>query len=154
MADHLQNQLLDFIAATIAAAGTDAGANVFLDRVDEIPTTRLPAVLIEGIGDIRVDAVTFDFPPAQERTYALAITSVVHHVSGAGRNARNLAGQVEAALLASSVVAGAGGLANGPMRLQPGQEIRDGAGDVNLYGVRQVWHAGYVTAAGRPDAVF
>lgn len=154
MADHLQNQLLDFALATLLAAGTDAAANVFLDHVDEIPATSLPAVLIEGIGDIRVDAVTFDFPPAQQRTYAFAITSVVQHVSGAGRNARNLAGQVEAALLASSAVAGAGGLASGPMRLQPGQEIRDGAGDVNLYGVRQVWHVDYVTAAGVPDAVF
>ena len=154
MADHLQNQLLDFVLATITGAGTAAGSSVFLDRVDELPESSLPAVLIEGIGDVRVEAVGFDWPPTQQRTYAFAITCVVHHADGAGRDARNLAGQVEQALLASGVVASAGNLASGPMRLQPGQEIRDGASELHLYGVRQIWHVDYVTAAGIPDAVY
>lgn len=152
MADHLQNQLLDFVKATLDSAVTSA--TVYLDRVDELPLSVLPAILIEGMGDVRVEAVTFDFPAAQQRTYAFAITSVVKHVDGAGRSARNLAGLVEAALLSTAAVASANGKASGPMRLQPGQEVRDGESEVSLYGVRQIWHVDYVTAAGIPDTVY
>jgi len=48
---HLQQQILDAIADVIAGGGTSAGTRVFVDRVDPLQATDLPAVLVEEAPD-------------------------------------------------------------------------------------------------------
>ena len=147
MADHINQQVLDAIKATLVAAGTDAGAHVFLDRLDPVPESELPAILIEGIGEV-VDTQSVGFPPIYSRQYSLTIACLA---SGSAAAARNLGKQVEAALCASLTAFTAGGLAKG-LLLGGANEGKDGAGSTALFDVRQSWTAQIMTVGNAPDA--
>ena len=73
MADHINQQVLDAIKATLVAAGTDAAARVYLDRLDPVPESELPAILIEGVGEV-VEVQSVSFPPIYLRQYSLTIS--------------------------------------------------------------------------------
>lgn len=150
MADHLQQQILEHVQTTLAAAATAAGANVFLDRVDELQQTNLPALHIEG-GDEDVQANSINFPTVLNRTYGFSVSCVVGQASGAAKAARNLAKQVEATLLASITTFTAAGKCQALLLTGSG-EAKDGSGSVSMFEVRQQWQARYMTQGGTPDA--
>jgi hypothetical protein len=149
MADHLQQQILDYVQTTLASAATAAGSNVFLDRVDELLQANLPALHIEG-GDEDVQPDSISFPTISTRTYSFSVACVVGQASGAAKAARNLGKQVEAALLASTTTFTAGGKAQS-LVLTASSETKDGSGAVSLFEVRQQWQARYMTMGGSPD---
>jgi hypothetical protein len=151
MADHLQQQILESVQATIATAATAAGSNVFLDRVDEVPQANLPAVHIEG-GDEEALADSLGFPAVYNRTYSFSVACVCGQATGAAKAARNLAKQTEAAMLATVATFTAGGKAQA-LVLTGSSETKDGSGAVSLFEVRQQWQARYITLGGTPDLI-
>lgn len=151
MADHLQQQILDAVQTTIAAAATAAGSNVYLDRVDELLQANLPAIHIEG-GDEEASADSINFPTVYSRAYSFSVACVCGQATGAAKAARNLAKQAEAALLASIGTFTAGGKAQA-LVLLGSSETKDGSGAVSLFEVRQQWQARYTTLGGSPDVV-
>lgn len=152
MADHLQQQLLDAYKATLIAAATAAGSNVFLDRVDEIPTGSLPALHLEGRSET-VESISADWSQIQQRAYSFTIACVTGQASGAATAARNLGKQVEQALFASQATSTASGKAKA-LRLEGSVEEKDGTSSVTLFTVRQSWVVDYITQSGVPDANF
>lgn len=149
MADHLQQQILEYAQATVVAASTAASSHVYLDRVDEILQSDLPAVHIEG-GDEEAIADSIDFPTYYTRRYAFSVACIVGQATGAAKAARNLAKQVEAALLASTTTFTANGKAKA-LTLLGSTESKDGASATSLFEVRQQWQAHYMTLGGSPD---
>lgn len=149
MADHLQQQILDYVQTTLTAAATSAGSNVFLDRVDELLQNNLPAIHIEG-GDEDAQADSVNFPTVYTRLYSFTVAAVCGQATGAAKAARNLAKEVEAALLASTSTFTAGGKAQA-LILTGSTESKDGNGAVSLFEVRQSWTARYMTLGGTPD---
>jgi hypothetical protein len=149
MADHLQQQILDYVKNTLTAAATAAAGNVFLDRVDELMQVDLPAIHIEG-GDEEANLDSLDFPTVSRRTYNFTVCCICGQASGAAKAARNLAGQVESALLASTTTFTAGGAA-GSLGLFGSVESKDANASVALFEVRQNWQASYATFSGAPD---
>lgn len=147
MADHITQQVLDAVQATLVAAGTAAVDNVFLDRVDAVPEAQIPAIHIEGSGEV-VEAQTVGFPPIYARQYSFTVACLA---SGSAKAARNLGGQVEAALCASVVAFTAGGLAKA-LLLTGSNEGKDGSGNSALFEVRQSWTAQLMTVGNVPDA--
>ena len=153
MADHVQQQILEAVQTALVAAATVAGSRVYLDRVDEIPQGNLPAIDIlgpEDTGEEAIEYLTMHFPPVQRRSYTFAINSVTALASGSAKAARNLAKQVEAALMAGVATITVSGKAI-DLLLAEGAERKDGGGALPMFAVRHVWQAQYTTTAGTPD---
>lgn len=149
MADHLQQQILDAVQANLLGAATAAGSHVYLDRVDELMPLDLPAIHIEGLGeDATPDSLSF--PTVYTRIYRFTVACVCGQASGAAKAARNMAKQVEAAILASTTTATAGGLAQ-MLSITGSTEAKDGNGATSFFEVRQTWQAQYMTLGGSPD---
>lgn len=152
MADHLQQQFLDAYKATLIAASTAAGSSVYLDRVDEIPMSNLPALHIEGRSEV-VDSISADWSQLQQRAYTFTVSCVTGLSTGAAAAARNLSKQVEQALFATQATSTANGKAKA-LRLEGSVEDRDGSAAVSLFTVRQSWVVEYVTQSGAPDTPY
>lgn len=152
MADHLQQQLLSAYQATLVSAATAAGGNVFLDRVDELPQSQLPALHMEGQGET-IESISVDWSQIQDRAYSFTVSCVTGLASGAAAAARNLGKQVEQALFASQAVSTASGKAKA-LRLEGSTESKDGSAATSLYVVRQTWVVQYVTQSGVPDTPY
>jgi hypothetical protein len=149
MADHLQQQILDYVKTTLIAASIVGSGHVFLDRVDELQQSDLSALHIEG-GDEDVIADTVGFPTINTRAYTFTVACVCGLAADAAKTARNLGASVEAALLASMTTFTANGKAQA-LYLSSSTETKDGAGAVPFFEVRQTWQAQYVTLGGTPD---
>lgn len=153
MADHVQQQILEAVQTVLVAAATAASTRVYLDRVDEIPQANLPAIDILGpddIGEESIEYLTMHFPPVQQRSYSFTISSVTALATGSAKAARNLAKEVEAALLAAVGTITVGGKSI-DLVLAEGTERKDGAGALPMFAVRQTWQAQYITNGGTPD---
>lgn len=156
MADHAHQRILEAVQAVLIAAATAASTRVHLDRVDELEATGLPAIDILGAQDHGEDAIeelTMHFPPTLQHIYAFSIASVCAQKTGAAKAARNLARQVEAALLAASNTVSVGGVPIN-MAFTGSAEVKDGAGATPMFAVRQSWQAQYRTIGGAPDVPF
>lgn len=153
MADHVQQQILEAVQTALVTAATAAGTRVYLDRVDELAQASLPAIDILGpddTGEEAIEYLTLHFPSVQQRSYTFAIGSVTALATGSAKAARNLAKQVEAALLAAIGSITVGGKAI-DLVLAESSERKDGAGALPMFAVRQTWQAQYQTTAGTPD---
>lgn len=153
MADHVQQQILEAVQTVLVAAATAASSRVYLDRVDEIPQANLPAIDILGpddTGEESIEYLTMHFPPVQQRSYSFTISSVTALATGSAKAARNLAKQVEAALLAGTGTITVSGKTI-ELLLAEGTERKDGAGALPMFAVRQTWQAQYITTGGTPD---
>lgn len=154
MADHAHQRILEAVQAVLVAASTAAGTRVYLDRVDELPAANLPAIDILGADDTGEDSIeemTMHFPSKLQHVYTFPIACVYAQKTGAAKAARNLAKQVEAALLAASNSIAIGGVAI-DMVMTGSDEVKDGAGAASMFSVRQSWQAQYRTQGGAPDA--
>lgn len=152
MADHAHQRILEAVQAVLVAASTAAASRVYLDRVDELPAANLPAIDILGADDVGEDAIeyqTVHFPGVQRHAYSFAIRSVTALATGSAKASRNLAGQVEAALLAAANTVAVGGVTIRVL-LSDSSEVKDGAGALPIFAVRQSWQAQYQTSGGTP----
>lgn len=154
MADHAHQRILEAVQTVLVAASTDAASRVYLDRVDELPAANLPAIDILGADDTGEDAIeylTVHFPGEQRHTYSFGIRSVAALATGSAKAARNLAGQVETALLTAANTIAVGGK---PIKLliSDSSEVKDGAGALPVFVVRQSWQAQFQTTGGAPTA--
>lgn len=153
MADHAHQRILEAVQTVLVTAATAAGSRVYLDRVDEIPQGNLPAIDILGAGDTGEDAIehlSIHHPPLMRHAYSFDIRAVCAQATGAAKAARNLAKQIEAALLAASNTVSVSSVPIG-MLLAGSTEIKDGSGSVPMFAVAQQWQAQYQTAGGAPD---
>lgn len=149
MAAHLQQQILVALAATLVAAGTAAGASVFVDRPDDLAESQLPAITMTP-GPETVETSGMNLPYLQVRQFSLDICAICIG-SGAAAAARDLGKQIEVALYASVSTATAGGLAR-PIELQSVAPSLSGAPAQIVAEIRQSWLVAYATLSGSPDA--
>lgn len=150
MAAHITQQILAAVAATLVAAGTAAGARVYVDHPDELTAAMLPAIVIT-CGPEQIEALGLSWPFAQARSLSFDVIAVTTG-AGAAAASRALAGQVEAALYASDTASRLGGLAKAPILLQATDPTVTGAGKEIIAELRQSWQAIYHTVSGVPDA--
>jgi len=148
---HVQQQILDALQAALASAGTAAAARVYVERVDPLPQTQLPALLLEEaeggetIGELLLDGT-------QERIYAITIACAVQSASNYGAQARALGLQVEQ-LLASDTLAMAPliALCSGGIRLAAVRMATTGEGEQTLAVRLHTWLFTYFAHQARPD---
>lgn len=148
MAAHLQQQILDALAATLLAAGTSAGLRVYVDRPDELPVDLLPAIVLES-GAEQVAVLSQDWPFVQERAFEFAI-GIACAGPTADADARETARQVEAALHASLATATADGIME-PVELTGSVKDKTGQASKLLFNLQQSWRTTYYTKSNAPD---
>lgn len=153
MADHVQDQILSALKQRLVAAGTAAGDRVFLERVDELPASKLPAIEIEAGDEDIAPPSGPGWPRLQERVLFISIRVTVGGATAEARRlaAGNLAKQVEMAIAESQALQQLGGLAKHGVHLQRSSVEKDGKADPAFYCINQTWGAGYRTRANAPD---
>jgi hypothetical protein len=144
---HAQQQVLDAIAASLVAAGTDAAARVFVDRVDPLQPQELPAVLVDEAPDGETTSAD-DFGPTYTRNLSVRVVCVVAQGSTAG--ARELGLQVEKAMATGAALAA---VAKGGVVLQNSRPQTDTQADRLLSLREQEWQLTYFTNAATPDVL-
>jgi hypothetical protein len=155
MTDHVTQQVLEAVQTALQDAATAAGSRVYLDRIQELPQDDLPAIDILGLNDGAEEVIehaTLGIPTIQRRTLSFPVYCITRGLTGSPRAARNLAGQVEAALLASAsaIVVGS---TNILMALTGARGERRLDSALPFFSVGQEWTATYFTTAGAPTAV-
>ena len=149
MAAHVQQQILDALAATLVAAGTSAGSRVDVDRPDEWPADALlPAIVLES-GPEQVTTLSQDYPFVQERAFEFAVV-ICCGGSTADAQARELGRQVEAALHATLATATASSIME-PVELIGSAKEKTGQASKVLFELRQSWRTTYYTKSNAPD---
>lgn len=148
MADHVQQQILVALKATLIAAATAAGGRVYVDHPDELVASMLPAIVITP-GDEDIDNQALGLPYLQMRSLELEVIAVCTG-SGAAAAARDLGRAIEAALYATESAATVGGLAR-PLELMRVAPRLNGQGADIVAEVRQAWRVMYATETGAPD---
>lgn len=152
MADHLQDQLMAYLKATLVAAGTAAGSEVFIEGVDPQPSGKTDWYEIEA-GPEDAQPHTTGFPPNKLRDFVLILRCCVTRKDGTYRvGAGTLLRQAEAAVAASVNTFRAGGLASrGIHFLGTDEPEKDGASEKVTYCIPARFVARYSANANAPD---
>ena len=145
-----QQALLEAIRDVLAGGGTDAGARVFLDRLDALAEADLPALLVEEspegetVADAGIDGL-------EERTLVVLVTSVVAHSTEYASNARALALQAEKLIAADDMPAQLLALRLTRVRLAASRIVLDGEGKKAQAARVQTWQLTYFVRPHAPD---
>lgn len=151
MADHVQDQILEALKALLVAAGTAAGTDVYIERVDPIGPNKCPGVEIIAGEESIAPPTNIGWPRVQHRAFEITIRCTVARNTDYRKQAGNLAKEVEAAIAASPQAQTLNGLAREGVHLQRSTTEKDGDGEKALYSIVQTWIAGYRTVANAPD---
>jgi hypothetical protein len=145
---HAQQQILDAVQAVLAAGGTVAGARVYLDRVDPLQATELPAVLIEEDGGEQAEQFTVH--GIDKRSLSVAVHCVLAHSTTAASDARAFGLAVEKLLAASTSLAAK---CSQGWRMTGSRQVNNGDGDRLLASRHQTWVFEYLVQATAPDVL-
>ena len=143
---HVQQQILEGVKAALITGPTDAGARVFLDRLDPLQANELPAILVEEAPEGEaVEPHTVS--GLEQRSYAVLVTAVVAHASEYGSRARDMGLQIEKVLGVPAFAVPKAGRA----RVTASRMTFSGEGDRAMAAREQTWRFSYFTRRGAPD---
>ena len=144
---HVAEQILRAIETALVAADTAAQNRVFVDRVDPLQPTELPAILIEEApqGE-RSEYATVG--GLEQRDLTVRIAGVVAHRSQYGSLARDLALAIEKVLANPEPALDA--LARS-RRITLSQIVLSGEGEAARGARQQYWLFSYYVQSGSPD---
>jgi hypothetical protein len=146
---HAQQQILKAVHTVLASGATAAGARVFLDRVDPLQPTELPALLVEEGGEGE-GAEVATIHGMERRTMAVSVACMVSHGSSAAADARELGLQVERLLAASPALAA---LATGGVNYTGSRLEISGDADRLMAARLQDWRFSYFVRPAAPDVI-
>lgn len=141
------DQILTALQAALIAAGTAAGARVYLDRVDSLQPADLPAIVIEDRGET---SEVIELDDTQQRTSTIAIHCALSHSTSAAADARAFGVAAEKAIANSTAVKA---LAHLGMYITSSQTDINGEGDRLLASRDQTWQASYLVHPTAPDLI-
>jgi hypothetical protein len=148
---HLQQQILDAFQAVIAGGDTDAEDRVYLDRLDPVPSGKLPACVIEEAeqGEVAEPAT---IKGHDERTLFVQVTTVLkdHAPAETAAAARAFGLQVEKLIAPSTALRA---LCKLGVRLISSRLARSGEGNEAVAARVQVWACKYIVHRTTPDVV-
>lgn len=146
---HAQQQILDTLQALLIAGATVAGARVFVDRVDPLQASELPAILIEE-SDGGESVELFQLSGDQKRTLDVTISCVLDHTSAAPALARDFGLAVEKAIVADPALRSLCSLGLG---LSNSRLVVNGEADRLIASRQQSWSFSYLVSYLSPDLI-
>ena len=144
---HAQQQILEAVRSVLATGATTAGPRVFLDRVDPLQASELPALLVEEGGEGE-SAEVATVHVLEQRSLAVSVSCVVSHGTTAAADARALGLQVERLLAASPALVA---LASGGVYYTGSRIEISGEADRLMAARLQDWRFSYFVRADAPD---
>ena len=141
-------QVLNAIKAALLSADTQAALRVFVDRVDPLQPSELPAVVIEESSDGEA-AEVLQLNNVQKRTLGVQLQCVMAGATAAA-DVRELAVAVEKAISTSAALAQ---LCKLELQLQSNRPVINGDGDRVLAAREQVWRFAYLVDPTAPDII-
>lgn len=143
---HVQQQILDGVAAALIAANTAAGPRVFVDRIDPLEVEDLPVLLVQEAPEGETVAPE-TLSGLEQRAFSVLVTSVVAHATDYGRQARDLGLEVEHVLGVPAFAIPKPGRA----RISSSRMTLSGDGKEAMAAREQTWRFTYFTRRGAPD---
>jgi hypothetical protein len=146
---HAQQQILDALQAVLVAGATVAGVRVFVDRVDPLQPSELPAILIdEDAGG--ESAETDDLDGNERRELGVVILCVLSASSDAAASARAFGLAVEKLVSPSTALRT---LSQTGPRMTSSRMLQNGDGDRLFGGRQQTWLIDYCVYPSAPDVI-
>lgn len=142
-----QQQIMTALQTMLAAAGTVAGARVYLDRVDSLQAADLPAIVIDERGEA---SEVIELDDTQQRTSTFGVHCVLAHTTTAAFDARAFGLAVEKAIAGSATVKA---LAHLGIYITDSKTEINGDGDRLLASRDQVWQASYLVHPTNPEII-
>lgn len=147
---HAQQQILDALQSLLAGGGTVAGARVFVDRVDPLQPSDLPAILIEESPEGET-AEPYTVHGVEQRILEVLVSGVLSHSTTAAADARALGLAIEKLVAPSTALAA---LAKLGVRITNSSMVVQGDLDRLLAARQQTWRFSYMVNAATPDVIF
>lgn len=147
---HAQQQILNALQTLLAAGGTVASTRVFVDRVDPLQASELPAILIEEEGDGE-SAEPYTIHGVEQRELGVSVSGVLSHATTAAADARALGLAIEKLIAPSAALAV---LAKLGVRITGSRMVISGEGDRLLAARQQSWRFTYLVNPASPDIIF
>ena len=149
MADHLRKQIRDAVVAAVTGL-TTTGANVFQNRVHNMPDSKLPCLLVQTESDT-MEFDTLTEPRRERHELILSVEGVVKNASEVtSENTFDLiCKEVE---IAMDAAAGIQALVKDYF-LASTQFSRSGEGDQPIVSAQMLWSFEYNIREGIPDVV-
>lgn len=144
---HLQQQILDLIKTTLVAGATAAGARVFVDRVNPLQASELPAILVDEAPDGE-QVQPYTVHGAYQRQLAVQINCVVANGTSAALQARSLGLDVEKLIQTSAPLAA---LCQLGIELNASRLVASGDGDRLMASREQAWTFSTLSRRETPD---
>jgi len=142
-----QQQILNALQALLAAGATVAGIRVFVDRVDPLQPSELPAILIEE-GSAGESVEPYTISGLERRELAVQVHCVISHSTSAAADSRTFGVAVEKLIAASTALQI---LAQLGVQLQATRPTLQGEGDRLLATRSQSWQLAYLVRPEAPD---
>ena len=143
---HAQQQIIDALQVLLIAGATAAAGRVFVDRVDPLQPSELPALLITEDDGETSETVYLD--GGERRELTVVISCVVAADTNATAAARQLGLVVEKLVTGSNALAA---LARGELRIIRSSPVTSGDGDRLLAAREQGWRFAYFVNPASPD---
>ena len=147
---HAQQQVLDAVRAALVLAATVAGARVFVDRVDPLQASELPAILVDEDGEGESREVSTIHSTLHQAELAVAVRCVVRGGAGAAAAARALGLQAELALVGSLPLNAL--VTQGPV-MTGSRQNNTGDADALMAAREQSWRFGYYLNPSDPETL-
>lgn len=146
MAEHVQQQILEAVVATLTGAATPAGNRVFLDLLDPLEDDQLPAIVVlEAPEGEQIEPQTVN--GLEQRQFAVSVHCMVRHSTDYAKQARALGAAVERVLGAPRLSIPKPGRA----RIRASRISLVGDVDRAVAVREQTWLFTYSTRRGEPD---
>jgi len=142
-----QQQILDALQTLLAAGATVAASRVFVDRVDPLQPSELPAILIEE-GSAGESVEPYTISGLERRELAVQVHCVLANSTSAAADSRAFGVAVEKLMAASTALQT---LAKLGVQLQATRPTLQGDGDRLLATRSQSWQFAYLVRPEAPD---
>lgn len=144
-----QQQILNALQSLLVGGGTVAGSNVFVDRVDPLQPSELPAIKVDE-GASGESSEPYTIHGVDQRTLSVVVECVTSHSTTAAADARAFGVAVEKLIAESLVLAT---LAKLGVQLQNTRPALEGEGDRLVATRIQTWQFSYLVRPEAPDLI-
>jgi hypothetical protein len=146
---HAQQQILNALQALLIAGATAAAGRVFVDRVDPLQASELPAILIRESDSGESAEVAF-LEGTHRRQLEVDVACVFADSADAAAQARSLGLAAEKLIAASAVLLL---LCRGGWGMSTSKQVSSGEGDRLLAAREQSWRFVYFVNPTAPDLI-
>lgn len=146
MSSHMQQQIIDAVVTALTGA-TDAQSRVYADRLDPLPASALPAILVEE-GDAGEEVLPGTVHGAMSRTLEIVVRCCLAMTESAASQARAFGLDAEKAIAGNAAIAA---LCSLGYQMTSSRLQQDAGADLPYAQRVLTWRFSYMTSRAAPE---